>query len=213
MSSPPLRQPSEPGQSASPHAPGAAPGLLTRVHILGASGSGVTTLGEALAARVGCPLLDVDDYFWLPTDPPFQVTRPHADRQALLGADLPPDRSWVVSGSLTGWGDIFIPLFDLVVFLWIPPEIRLARLSARERRRFGEAALAPGGTMHQNHATFMAWAAGYDAGDLSMRSRRRHEQWLQALPCPVLRLEGVGTVEAHLDAVMQRLGLAVDPAG
>jgi adenylate kinase family enzyme len=203
MSSLPSRQPSD-------RAPGAAPGHPTRVHILGASGSGVTTLGQALAAHLGCRLLDVDDYFWLPTDPPFQETRPRPERQVLLGADLPPDESWVVSGSLTGWGDLFIPLFDLVVFLVIPQDVRLARLAARERRRFGEDALAPGGNMHENHATFMAWAASYDDGDLSMRSRRRHEQWLQDLPCPVLRLEGVGTVEAHLDRVIQRLGLAVE---
>jgi adenylate kinase family enzyme len=197
------RQPSEPD-------PDSTSGHPTRVHILGASGSGVTTLGAALASHLGCRLLDVDDYFWLPTDPPFQEIRPQPERRALLGADLPPDASWVVSGSLTGWGDVFIPLFDLVVFLVIPHDVRMARLAERERRLFGKEALAPGGRMHEIHTTFMAWAASYDDGDLSMRSRRRHEQWLQGLPCPVLRLEGTDTVEQHLDQVIQRLGLAPD---
>jgi len=176
-----------------------------RVHILGASGSGTSTLGRALAARLGCPHLDVDDYFWLPTDPPFQQVREAQERQALLGADIARHPTCVISGSLCGWGDIFIPLFDLVVFLAIPSEVRLARLRARERRLYGEEALAPGGRMHEIHTAFMAWAAGYDDGDLTMRSRRRHEAWLQELPCPVLPLEGVGTVAENLEAVVRML--------
>src|SRR4051812_16942112 len=176
-----------------------------RVHILGASGSGTSTLGAALAEQLGCTHLDVDDYFWLPTDPPFQQIRDRQERQALLGADLDPDSSWILSGSLCGWGDTFIPLFDLVVFLWIPPDIRLARLAAREQQLFGETALAPGGRMHEIHTQFMTWAADYDDGDLSMRSRQLHEQWLQALPCPILRLEDEGSVAEHVEAVMRRL--------
>jgi adenylate kinase family enzyme len=179
--------------------------MTARIHVFGASGSGCTTLGRALAERLGCVSLDTDDYFWLPTDPPFQQVRDRAERVALLGADLDRHESWTLSGSLSGWGDAFIPRFDLVVFLWIPTEIRLARLRERERRRFGAEALAPGGRMHEDHATFMAWAAAYDTGDASMRSRARHEQWLRTIPCPVVRLEGAGTVEGHVDAVMRHV--------
>jgi len=34
-----------------------------RVHIVGASGSGTTTLGRALATQLGCPHVDTDDVF------------------------------------------------------------------------------------------------------------------------------------------------------
>jgi len=160
-----------------------------RIHIVGASGSGTTTLGRAIAQAFGHAHLDTDDYYWEPTDPPFQVTREPAAREALLGAALDAHPRWVLSGSLCGWGDVFIPRFDLVVFLLATPEIRLARLLERERRRFGAHALAPGGAMHAAHGAFMAWAAGYDDGGEDMRSRRMHERWLAALPCPVIRLE------------------------
>jgi adenylate kinase family enzyme len=176
-----------------------------RIHITGASGAGCTTLGRALAERLGCVNLDTDIYFWLPTDPPFQQVRDRTERQRLLGDDLRRHSAWTLSGSLVGWGDIFIPQFSLVIYLSVPPAIRRARLAAREQHRFGEAALAPGGRMHDTHARFMAWAAGYDTGDLSMRSRRLHEQWLAALPCPVLRFEGLGTVEKHLATVIDQI--------
>src|SRR5215468_7431750 len=164
--------------------------MVDHIHILGASGSGTSTLGEALARSFAYVHLDTDDYFWEPTTPPFQQPRAQQRRQALLGAALDAYPRWVLSGSLCGWGDIFIPRFDLVIFLCVPQEIRLARLRAREERRFGKAALAPEGAMYATHVAFMQWAAAYDAGGDDMRSRRRHEQWLAALPCPYIRFEG-----------------------
>jgi len=177
-----------------------------RIHLVGASGSGTTTLGRALATRLDCPHLDTDDYFWLPSEPPFQHVRPRDERQARLGASLQATAGWVLSGSLCGWGDVFIPLFELVVFLWVPPPVRLARLRARERQRYG-AAVEPGGPLHARFEAFMAWAAGYDEGlDVPERCRRLHELWLAALPCPVLRLEDTASVEERLERIGYHLG-------
>jgi adenylate kinase family enzyme len=180
--------------------------MTKRIHLVGASGSGTTTLGRALAEQLGCPHIDTDQHYWQPTNPPFREPHPVVERQALLGAELAQSERWVLSGSLCGWGDIFIPLFDLVVFLWVPPETRLARIRARERGRYGEAAIALGGELHDDHVKFMAWTAGYDDGDLTMRSRRLHETWLQRLPCPVVRLEGEETLEERLHVLLKHLG-------
>jgi len=183
-----------------------------RVHILGASGSGTTTLAQALAARLGCPHHDVDNYYWLPSDPPFQHVRDREPRCAMLGVELEKPGNWVLSGSLCGWGDVYIPLFDLVVFLWIPHDLRMARLAAREVARYG-AAIEPGGAMHAASAAFMMWAAGYDEGGLEIRSLRLHNDWLAALPVPVLRLEGEATMESNLAAVLCALPAAHAGAG
>ncbi len=53
-----------------------------RIHVTGASGAGVTTLGRALAQHFAVPHADTDDYFWLPTEPPFTERRPVEDRAA-----------------------------------------------------------------------------------------------------------------------------------
>jgi len=102
-----------------------------------------------------------------------------------------------VSGSLCGWGDVAIPLFELVVFLWIPHDIRMERLRQREHERFGERIL-PGGDMYESPQAFLAWASSYDDGDVHIRSRRRHEQWLGTLPCPIICFEGEYTIAEHL---------------
>jgi len=182
--------------------------MATRIHILGASGSGTTSLGRSLCARHGWTHLDTDDFFWLKTDPPFTAIRPEPERIALLGGALEaPD--WVLSGSLCGWGDRFIPLFDLVVFLTLPTPIRIARLTEREGRRYGPGGIAPGGVMHQAFIEFMAWTAQYDDGAPTMRSRALHEAWLARLPGPVLRLDGtrgLADLADDVDAALGRCG-------
>ena len=176
------------------------------MHVVGASGSGTTTLGRALAARLDVAHLDTDDFFWVPSDPSFEAIRPRAERRALLGDALARHSGWVLSGSLCGWGDVFIPRFDLVVFVWLAPDIRLARLRAREVERYGEAAVAPGGARHAKAEAFLEWAAAYDERlEAPERCRALHEQWLAALPCPVLRLMTAATVDAHVAEVLARL--------
>jgi adenylate kinase family enzyme len=173
---------------------------VDRIHIVGASGSGTSTLAAALGARLGHAHLDTDRYYWEPSDPPFQRVRERGARAGLLAADLDARPRWVLSGSLCGWGDVFIPRFQLVIFLAVPADVRMARLRARERARYG-AAVEPGGAMHRASQEFLDWAARYDEGGMEIRSRRLHEAWLAALPCPCLRLEGPGTVDEHLARV------------
>ena len=180
---------------------------------MGASGSGTTTLGHALAEQLNCLHLDTDDYYWLSTDPPFRKKRPTVESQALLRADLSKDAGFVLSGSLCGWGDIFIPSFDLVVFLWLPSQFRLARLKERERLRYGEDTIAPGGLLYKPYIAFMTWAEAYDDGGMQMRSRQRHEQWLKNLTCPALRLEGCQQLEVSVSRIVNYLSTMSNGCG
>jgi hypothetical protein len=123
------------------------------------------------------------------------------ERAQLLMDNLTAQDAWVLSGSLCGWGDVAIPLFELVVFLWIPTDVRMARLRRREHERFG-ARILPGGDMYETSQAFLVWAASYDEGGLDMRSKRRHDQWLSTLPCPILCFEGEYTIEEHLAVLM-----------
>ena len=173
--------------------------LPHRIHILGASGSGTTTLGAALATKFGYVHLDTDDFYWMPTDPPFQHARPIEERRELMLPILETTPRWVLSGSLVSWGDLFIPLFDLVIYLWLPSDVRMQRLSDRELARYGADALASGGAMHENHTKFIEWAARYDDAGLEMRSRARHEAWLATVGAPVMRIDGLLPTERQIE--------------
>jgi adenylate kinase family enzyme len=176
-----------------------------RIHIIGASGTGTTTLGRALAYAHQLQHFDTDDYLWVESDPPYQQIRPKEERLQRLEADLRQGDRWVLSGSLSGWGDPLRAFFDLVVFLYVPTGVRLERLRRRETERFGLQELLPGGRMHQNHTEFMQWASRYDEADESTRSLRLHRQWLETLQCPVLRLEGERSIDEQVERVTDQL--------
>ncbi|HLK23689.1 MAG TPA: hypothetical protein VKT30_03430 [Caulobacteraceae bacterium] len=177
-----------------------------RLHVTGASGCGVSTLGAALATRLGAAHLDTDAFYWRPSDPPYQHSRPVPERLSLIEqAMTAPTSGWALSGSLCGWGDPLIPRFERVIFLSTTTEVRLARLQARERARYGDA-IAPGGPLEQQHNDFMAFAIGYETGvftgSLTGRHRALHEAWLAGLPCPVVRLDAALPTAALVEAVV-----------
>lgn len=178
-----------------------------RIHIVGASGSGTTTLGAALAQELGVKHFDVDDYYWLPTDPPFSTKRSPEERVRLIQADVEGLYGWVLSGSLVSWGGALVPLFDLVVFLQIPNDVRLERLRARELARYGADALTPGSPHYEQSKAFLEWASAYHAGDFRGRSLPVHLEWLDSLACPVIRLVGNLTTEERVTAVLEASGL------
>jgi adenylate kinase family enzyme len=171
-----------------------------RVHILGGSGSGTTTLGAALGRSFAVPHLDTDAFFWIPTDPPFLQIRAVEQRTQMLTEALDSAPEWVLSGSLDGWGDFSIPRFTCVVHLTLSADERMARLRRRESTRHGSR-IQLGGDMHQEHLKFLAWAEQYDTSRLDMRTQARHERWLRHLPCPVLHLDSDRPVTAMVAEV------------
>ncbi|MGE5639920.1 MAG: hypothetical protein ACM30H_07480 [Clostridia bacterium] len=169
-----------------------------RILVTGASGSGTTTLGRALADESDAAFFDVDDYYWLPTEVPYQEERDPKERLSLLVGDLAQVPRAVVSGSIVNWGHELEDSFSLIVFLTMPRVLRLARLREREVARFGRA-----------DEQFMEAAAQYDEGSLDLNSRLGDERWLAARSCPILRIDGdVSVVERVV-----RAKLALGPPG
>jgi len=171
--------------------------------ILGASGSGTTTLGRELARVLNFTHLDIDDYFWLKTEVPFTTVRPREERQTLLLKDMHKFPGFVLSGSAVKWDEPLLPYLDLAVFVSTPTEVRIERLHKREHENFGDRILQ-GGDMYSNHQEFMEWAAGYDTGGLTMRSRALHEQWIRSCPCPVIRVDGTANPCESAENIAQR---------
>lgn len=178
-----------------------------RVLVTGAAGAGTTTLASALAGRWSVPHADADDYFWLPTEPPYREVREPSERAALMGRIFLPRPAWVLSGSVMGWGAAAQAVMDrveLVVLMTLDPATRMARVEARQRRRYGAADIAPGGALHDEHVAFLAWCAGYDDPGFDGRNLAQHLAWLDQLEQPTLRLDGETPVDQLVALVEER---------
>jgi adenylate kinase family enzyme len=174
------------------------------IHIFGASGSGTTTLGRHLAQRIRGKHLDTDDYYWLTTDPPFTDKRERAERVAMIQQDVEGVENWVLSGSICSWGDALLESFTAAVFLYLAPAIRMARISERERLRYGGRIL-PGGDMRDQHLEFMDWARSYDHAREPIRSLHLHERWMSRLKCPIIRVDAGRGVDQLCDEVCRAI--------
>ena len=159
--------------------------------ITGAAGTGTSTLADALAKELSTTHLEADDFLWLPSNPPYQHLADKTQRGERLLQEMRSHGRAVVAGSVMDWGQPLENEFDLVVFLYLPVELRLERLERREVERFGQA-----------KPEFLVWAAQYDEGGVLGRSLGRHQEWLSVRTCAVLRLEGDVSVK---DRVLQIL--------
>jgi len=92
-----------------------------RISIVGTSSSGKSTLGRKLGERLGLPVYDLDDFYWLPG---WEVKSPNqfmVEVEALVAED-----SWIIIGNygtakLKVWGraDTLVWLdYPLHVCLW-----------------------------------------------------------------------------------------------
>jgi hypothetical protein len=167
---------------------------LVRLLITGASGSGTTTLGEAISSEKGWKSVDADDFYWLRTEPPYQAKRDHPARLNLILAELERHKHAVVSGSVMNWGPALEDSFDLIVFLYLEASIRLERLKIREERELGTV-----------DPEFLQWASEYDMSPASVRSLVKHEKWLSGRGSKILRIEGDLSVQQRCELLFDAL--------
>jgi adenylate kinase family enzyme len=177
-----------------------------KIHVMGASCAGSTTLGQALSLQLNCPYFDTDHFFWLPTPNPFSERRNAAERNNLLKQQLSAHQNAIVGGSVINWGAEWMQMFDLVIFLYIPRDIRMKRLDARELERYGDALQNDPGRQ-EAYQKFRTWAYGYDDNSTQGRNLGAHKAWLDKLSCPVLEINGDLSVNERLAIVMDKITL------
>lgn len=67
---------------------------MLRIHLIGGSGAGKTTLGQQLAAQLGLPFIDLDELYW---EPGWREVG-HAELTRRLAPHLAQD-GWVIAGN------------------------------------------------------------------------------------------------------------------
>jgi hypothetical protein len=129
--------------------------------------------------------------------------RPKDDYLSLMGDDLNNNEQWILSGHVSfGFLDVYLPLYDLIVFVYVPMNIRMERLKKREYERYGKKIL-PGGDRYEKYNEFFEYALSYDTAS-GGRSLQKHEKWLESVNCPVLRIIN-DTFDDSINAVLKAI--------
>jgi len=108
---------------------------MQRISVVGNTGSGKTTLAEAVAARLGLPRLELDGVFHQPDWQPLET-----EEFRRIVSDFTAAEGWVVDGNYSAVRDIVWDRADTVI--WVdPPRHRLMRrLAQRTLRRMATGA-------------------------------------------------------------------------
>lgn len=172
-----------------------------KILLFGASGSGTTTLGKKIEKRLHFKHLDVDDYYWKKTIPPYQEKIPLIERNEHLKKDLYAFDNVVVSGSMVSWGKEWETTFDLAIFIRLENKERMKRLKNREIERYG-AQLVTNQNIQQNSNAFLQWANQYENPNFEGRSFKTHMLWIERLTCEVLELDGSEKLSNNVNRIV-----------
>ncbi len=108
-----------------------APPPPLRLHLIGSSGAGKTTLGRALAQQLGLPFVDLDDLYWQPGWQPVS----HAELAHRVAPTL-AQPGWVIVGNYRATTELHVwPRITHLVVLDLPLPTLLRRTVWRTLRR------------------------------------------------------------------------------
>lgn len=169
--------------------------LYHGIAIAGANGSGKSTLGKYMADLLQYRHMDAEDYYFRESAIPYENSRTKEEVQKLLYADIKKYGQFIVSAVNCDFGEKINRLYDFVVFIDVPLEIRLERVKQRSLRQFGSRIL-PGGDLYEQEQRFFSFVAS--------RTMEKTEAWLERVKCPVIHIDGTRPIAENARLIMDR---------
>ncbi len=154
---------------------------MSVILLCGLNGSGKTSLGKALAKELGFSFLN-DEEYWFLESRPFSKSRTEEEAISYIKDYVSIHKNVVLTSTRGNLGNEINGMYDFVVYLSAPKELRMARIKKRDRERFGNPV---------NQKEF--WAK------VEKRTPEKIERWLQTLSCPVLRLDGTKPIDENVE--------------
>ena len=170
------------------------------IQVCGLNGCGKSTLGKALAERIGFHLIDNENLYFTRNriDEPYCNARSEEEVERLLLDEVNEHPDFVFAAVRGNYGNKIIPMYNYVVVMEVPKEIRSQRIRNRSFQKFGSRML-PGGDLHEQEKAFFRMAES--------RQEDYVENWLQLVKCPIIRVDGTKPIEENVNAILQSIGI------
>lgn len=170
------------------------------IQVCGLNGCGKSTLGRALAQKIGFHFIDNEELFFTrnAADEPYQNPRSRAEVEKLLMEEVRRHGDFVFAAVKGDYGSAILPLYRYAVLIEVPKEIRLRRVRDRSFQKFG-GRMKPGGDLYESEEVFFQTAAA--------RPEDYAESWARTLPCPVVVVDGTRPVEENVERLAGLLRL------
>ncbi len=163
--------------------------------ICGLNGCGKSTLGRALADRLGFHFIDNEDLYFPKSDPNYLYASPRKKEEAMqyLSEIINTHDNFVFASVRGDWGDEILSRYSYAVLLEVPKDIRRERIRARSYAKFGDR-MCEGGDLFETEQAFFAMA--------EERAENYASDWVKTLTCPRISLDGTRPVEENINMIM-----------
>lgn len=175
-----------------------------KIQIIGAAGTGKSTLGEYIAEKEQIKWIDTDSYIW--KDNQFAESYATDERLTMYQNDRTTFKDFVASGSVFAWNPDGFMDRDLLVFLYLDEELHFERLQKRELDRGGASALI---LDKQGNPTndFLEWCKTYHTAKKTsdIGTYAEHSYQLKHSSSPVLKLNSNQSLDSLYYSIISAL--------
>ncbi len=170
------------------------------IQICGLNGCGKSTLGRALAERIGFHFIDNENLYFSRTniDEPYKNPKSRADVERLLMEEVGRHPDFVFAAVKGDYGKDIIPMYDYIVMMEVPKNVRARRVRNRSFQKFGNRMLIGGDLYNQEEAFFQM---------VDSREDDYVETWLQTVNCPIIRVDGTKPIEDNVEYIIKEIGM------
>ena len=168
------------------------------IQICGLNGCGKSTLGKALAEKIGFHFIDSENLYFsrTNTDEPYTNAKSRIEVERLLMEEVSKHPDFVFSAVKGDYGKDIVPMYNYVVVIEVPKKIRLQRVRNRSFQKFGSRMLM-GGDLHNQEEAFFKM--------VDSRQEDYIENWLHGLNCPIIRVDGTKPIEENVAYIIQAI--------
>ena len=167
----------------------------TGIIICGLNGVGKSTLGKALAEKLGYYFIDSEDLYFSKQmdDYSFSSQRTNKEAEEILFSKIQKHNNFVLASVKGNYGESFYSFIHYVILLDVPKDIRLDRVKNRSFQKFGNRMLQ-GGDLYEQEKAFFEF--------VKSRNEKTVEKWIKTLNCPVIKLDGAKPIEENVNTII-----------
>ena len=172
----------------------------TGIQICGLNGCGKSTLGRALANRIGFHFIDNENLYFDSdqANEPYANPRPQEEVERLLMNEVSKYPNFVFAAVKGNYGKDIIPMYSYIIVIEVSKEIRSQRVRNRSFQKFGSRMLM-GGDLYKQEEAFFRMAES--------RQDDYVENWLQSVKCPIIRVDGTKPIEENVEYIIHAINL------
>lgn len=189
-----------------------------RIHVVGNSCSGKSSLAERLGRRLALPLVDLDALNWEPNWVGLSATDPAEFERRLR--DATADDAWIVAGSYARFSErVFWRRLETVIWLDLPLLVLLSRALTRSWRRWRSKELLWGTNYERFWPQLMVWRKDESLlWWIATQQRRKRRDLIERMANPdwshirFIRLVSAAEIERFVEALQSGSDMSVTAA-